>query len=64
MADFEIKDGIAITPEGITSIGVRAFEDCSSLTRDSSLRLETEFAGRTFRSMPKGAEVKGKAMKK
>ena len=27
MAQFEIKDGIAIIPEGTTEIGVRAFEN-------------------------------------
>ena len=32
MADFEIKDGVAIIPEGTTEIGDWAFSDCSSLT--------------------------------
>ena len=28
---IEIRDGVAIIPEGTTKIGNRAFEDCSSL---------------------------------
>ena len=28
---FEIRDGIAIIPEGTTKIGNHAFEECSSL---------------------------------
>ncbi|MBO7231357.1 MAG: leucine-rich repeat domain-containing protein, partial [Bacteroidaceae bacterium] len=31
MAKFEIKDGVAIIPEGTTEIGNRAFFDCTSL---------------------------------
>ena len=31
MASFEIKDGVAIIPEGTNKIPSRAFEDCSSL---------------------------------
>ena len=32
MAKFEIKDGVAIIPEGTTEIGQSAFEDCPKLT--------------------------------
>ena len=32
MADFEIKNGVAIIPEGTTEIGERAFYDCAELT--------------------------------
>ena len=32
MADFEIKDGVAIIPEGTTEIGEWAFYDCVELT--------------------------------
>ena len=31
MDKFEIKDGVAIIPEGTTEIGDRAFFDCTSL---------------------------------
>lgn len=31
MADFEIKNGVAVIPEGTTTIGNNAFRDCSSL---------------------------------
>ena len=31
MAKFEIKDGVAIIPEGTTKIGNSAFQDCSRL---------------------------------
>ena len=31
MADFEIKNGVAVIPEGTTTIGEFAFKDCSSL---------------------------------
>ena len=31
MAKFEIKDGVAIIPEGTTVIGWGAFQDCTSL---------------------------------
>ena len=31
MAKFEIKDGVAIIPEGTTEIEQSAFEDCASL---------------------------------
>ena len=31
MAKFEIKNGVAIIPEGTTEIGDWAFSDCSSL---------------------------------
>ena len=31
MAQFEIKDGVAIIPDGTTEIGNHAFEDCTSL---------------------------------
>ena len=32
MLQFEIKDGVAIIPEGTTMIGDYAFSGCSSLT--------------------------------
>ena len=32
MADFEIKDGVGIIPEGTTKIGNYAFSDCTGLT--------------------------------
>ena len=32
MADFKIKDGVAIIPESVTYINTCAFKDCSSLT--------------------------------
>ena len=32
MADFEIKDGVAIIPEGTEHIGDKAFYSCSGLT--------------------------------
>lgn len=31
MADFEIKNGVAVIPEGTTTIGEDAFRGCSSL---------------------------------
>ena len=31
MAEFEIKDGVAIIPEGVTEIGDDAFHGCTSL---------------------------------
>ena len=31
MAKFEIKDGVAIIPEGTTEIGLYAFNNCTSL---------------------------------
>ncbi|MBR3859957.1 MAG: leucine-rich repeat protein [Bacteroidaceae bacterium] len=31
MADFEIKDGVAIIPEGTTEIGRRALINCTDL---------------------------------
>ena len=31
MAKFEIKDGVAIIPEGVTKIEKGAFKDCTSL---------------------------------
>ena len=31
MAEFEIKDGVAIIPEGVTEIGNDAFHGCTSL---------------------------------
>ena len=31
MADFEIKNGVAVIPEGTTTIGEDAFEGCTSL---------------------------------
>lgn len=30
--DYEIKDGVAIIPEGTTVIENRAFDDCAELT--------------------------------
>lgn len=32
MAEYEIKDGVAIIPEGVNQIGYRAFKDCKELT--------------------------------
>ena len=32
MADFEVKDGVGIIPEGTTIISVAAFKDCKELT--------------------------------
>lgn len=32
MADFEIKDGVAIIPESVRYISSGAFKNCSSLT--------------------------------
>ena len=32
MAQFEIKDGVAIIPDGTTKIGRSAFSECRSLT--------------------------------
>lgn len=32
MADFEVKDGVGIIPEGTTEISVAAFKDCKELT--------------------------------
>ena len=32
MAEYEIKDGVAIIPEGTKEIESRAFEDCTDLT--------------------------------
>ena len=32
MADFEIKDGVAIIPEGTEHIGNKAFYECKGLT--------------------------------
>ena len=32
MAQFEIKDGVAIIPDGTTEIGEYAFSFCESLT--------------------------------
>ena len=31
MVDFEIKNGVAVIPEGTTTIGEFAFEGCTSL---------------------------------
>ena len=31
MADFEIKNGVAVIPEGVRAIGGSAFRGCSSL---------------------------------
>ena len=31
MAKFEIKDGVAIIPEGTIEIGEKAFQDCTFL---------------------------------
>lgn len=31
MAQYRIKDGIGIIPDGTTEIGSRAFEDCKDL---------------------------------
>lgn len=32
LAQFEIKDGVAIIPDGTTEIGEYAFNGCTSLT--------------------------------
>ena len=32
MAEFEIKDGVGIIPEGTTKLGWSAFEECAELT--------------------------------
>ena len=32
MAQFQIKNGVAIIPEGTTKFGVGAFRGCTSLT--------------------------------
>ena len=31
MAEFEIKDGVAIIPKGTTEIGCSSFENCTDL---------------------------------
>ena len=46
MAEYEIKDGVGIIPEGTTIIEKRAFMDCEGLTRivipDSVEKIEKE----------------------
>ena len=48
MAEFEIKDGVAIIPEGTTEIGWSAFDGCTGLTSIVIPESVTEIDGRAF----------------
>ena len=50
MAKFEIKDGVAIIPEGTTEIGDRAFRDCTSLESVTIPKSVTEIGECAFSS--------------
>ena len=48
MAKFEIKDGVAIIPEGTTKIGQEAFCDCPKLTSVTIPNSVTEIGNYAF----------------
>ena len=48
MAKFEIKDGVAIIPEGTTEIGGWAFEGCTLLKSITIPESVTEIKGNAF----------------
>ena len=48
MAKFEIKDGVAIIPEGTTEIGYAAFKNCTSLKSVTIPESVTEIGGCAF----------------
>lgn len=49
MAKFEIKDGVAVIPEGTTKIGFRAFDNCTSLTHITIPKSVNEIVSAAFR---------------
>ena len=49
MADFEIKNGVAVIPEGTTTIGDGAFRGCSSLQSITIPESVTEIGDGAFR---------------
>ena len=57
MAKFEIKDGVAIIPEGTTEIGQSAFEDCPKLTSVTIPNSVTKIGQEAFCDCPKLTSV-------
>ena len=49
MADFEIKDGVAIIPDTVEEIGEYAFSGCSGLTSVEIPNSVTSIGGECFR---------------